>query len=122
MILKRIYFICLLIGTLILFVLSAFSMYELPDNPSITYNFQIINYSFFIILLFLSNVMYFKLGKTIYLLISVVIFLLFLDFYWIIIQVAYIRGAFFSTVAIFLVTLNYYVLKNYFKPVKVKSK
>ena len=67
--------------------------------------------------------MYFNLGKTIYLLITLMVFLLFLDFYWFIIQAAstkgaYIKGAFSSAVAVFLVILNYYVLRNYFKPIK----
>jgi hypothetical protein len=128
MILKRIFFICLLIGTLILFVLSAITLQVLSEDhsgiinlPGIAYYFQVSIYSFFVILLFLSNIMYFNLGKTIYLLITLLIFLLFLDFYWIFIKLAYYKGGFFSLVAIFLVILNYYILRNYFKPVNDKK-
>lgn len=129
MILKRIYFICLLLGTLLLFVLSAIALQVLSEDPTgainipgITYYFQITIYSFFVILLILSNIMYFNLGKTIYLLITLLIFLLFLDFYWFFIKLAYDKGSFFSCIAIFLVILNYYLLRNYFKPVKDKKK
>lgn len=128
MILKRIYFIFLLIGTLILFVLSAITLQVLSadqngmgNSPGISLYFQISIYTFFVILLILSNIIYFNLGKTIYLLITLFIFLLFLDFYWFFIQFSYYKGAFFSLVALFLVILNYYVLRNYFKPVKDKE-
>jgi len=135
MILKRIFFIFLLLGTLVLFVLSAITLQVLTEDqggmitiPGITYYFQLSIYSFFVILLILSNIMYFNLGKTIYLLITLLIFLIFLDFYWFFIEHTfyqvehvYYKGAFFSCVAIFLVFLNYYILRNYFKPVKVKD-
>lgn len=129
MILKRIYFIFLLIGTLILFVLSAIALQVVSEDqngmgnlPGITYYFQISVYTFFVILLILSNILYFNLGKTIYLLITLFIFLLFLDFYWFFIKFSYYKGSFFSCVALFLVILNYYILRNYFKPAKDKKK
>ena len=129
MLLKRIYFICLLLGTMLLFVLSSLSLYETSENhsgslsiPDITYFFQIVLYIFFLLMILLSNVMYFSLSKTIYLLITLVIFLIFLDFYWVIIKHEYLLTGFFSLGAIFLIILNYYVLRNYFKPVKEKKK
>jgi hypothetical protein len=53
-------------------------------------------------------------------LITLVIFLVFLNFYWIIIMHNYPIAGFYSIGGIFLVTLNYYILRNYFKTVKEK--
>jgi hypothetical protein len=122
MLLKRIFFICLLIGMLLLFVLSALSLYETSEShsssfsfPDITYFFQIVLFVFFCLMILLSNIMYFSLSKTIYLLITLLIFLVFLDFYWVMIRNRYLLAGFFSFGAIFLVILNYYILRNYFK-------
>ena len=121
MLLKKIYFISLLLGTLFLFVLSAISMNGVPASQGVDNYFQFIVYSFFVILLVLSNIMYFNLGKTIYLLISLIMFLFFLDFYWIFVKSSYPKAAYFSSIAIFLVVLNYYLLRNYFKSAKHKK-
>jgi hypothetical protein len=127
MLLKRIFFICLLLGTLVLFVLAALSLYEISENhsttlsiPEIGYYFHIVLFVFFLLLILLSNIMYFSLSKTIYLLITLVIFLVFLDFYWIMIKDQYLLAGFFSFGAIFLVILNYYILRNYFNTSKEK--
>lgn len=128
MLLKRIFFIFMLLGTMVLFVLSALSLYEISENhstnlsiPEVTYVFQIVLYIFFFVMILLSNIMYFSLSKTIYLLISLIIFLAFLGFYWLIIKHEYFMTGFFSFGAIFLVILNYYILRNYFKPIKEKT-
>jgi L-asparagine transporter-like permease len=118
----------MLLGTMVLFVLSALSLYEISENhstnlsiPEVTYVFQIVLYIFFFVMILLSNIMYFSLSKTIYLLISLIIFLAFLGFYWLIIKHEYFMTGFFSFGAIFLVILNYYILRNYFKPIKEKT-
>jgi hypothetical protein len=128
MLLKRIFFICLLLGTLVLFVLAALSLYEISENhsttltfPEVGYYFHIVLFVFFLLLILLSNIMYFSLSKTIYLLITLVIFLVFLDFYWIMIKDRFLLAGFFSFGAIFLVILNYYILRNYFNTSKDKT-
>jgi hypothetical protein len=65
--------------------------------------------------------MYFSLSKTIYLLIFLIIFLVFLNFDWVVIKHKYWMALFFSFGAIMLIIMNYYVLRNYFKPVKDKE-
>jgi hypothetical protein len=128
MAIRKFFLISSMLGIVLLFILSFLTISNMPSSTEMelqvrvatisSYLLNYFNLALFIFLLFLSNIIYFRLNRTIYLLYTVLIFLVFEGFYWFFINNTshhLIKGTFIGGISLFLVVFNYFLLKSYFK-------